>query len=390
MTDSCTKKTIPFLDLKKINTSIEASLLGCMQRVLRSGTYILGDEVEQFESRFASYCKVKHCIGVSNGLEALTLALRALEIGAAHEVIVPSNTFIATWLAVSEVGAKIVPVEPDAFTYNLNTELVTSAITERTRAIIPVHLYGQTANIPELKRIIAGKNIRIIEDAAQAHGATCMGRPAGALGDAAAFSFYPGKNLGAIGDAGAVTTDDDAIADRIRVLRNYGSKEKYVHLVKGMNSRLDPLQAAILSEKLEVLDNWNHRRQAIAAIYNESFRNLSSLSLPVSLKDYEHVWHLYVVRHPLRDDLRQQLSARGIQTLIHYPIPPHLQQAYSDSSWPSLPVAERLANEVLSLPMGPHLSEEDVAYVVKHVREAVEALVPAKAIGTSVSSGARS
>jgi dTDP-4-amino-4,6-dideoxygalactose transaminase len=289
-----------------------------------------------------------------------------MRIGAGDEVIVPSNTYVATWLAVSHAGATPVAVEPDDRTYNLDPARVEEAITPRTRAIMPVHLYGQTADMDAIKEIAAPYGLKVIEDAAQAHGARYKGRPAGSLGDAAGFSFYPGKNLGAMGDGGAITTDDDALADRLRVLRNYGSRVKYYNEAKGFNSRLDELQAALLRVKLARLGAWNERRKRIAARYLESFEGVPDLAPPFVAPDADPVWHLFVVRHPRRDELQQHLASRGVGTLIHYPVPPHLQQAYAElgSAPGSYPLAERQAREVLSLPMGPHLSDEEADYVV--------------------------
>jgi dTDP-4-amino-4,6-dideoxygalactose transaminase len=302
---------------------------------------------------------------VANGLDALHLALRAMDIGAGDEVIVPSNTYIATWLAVSQCGATPVPVEPDEHTCNIDPIRIEAAITPRTRVILPVHLYGQPANMDEILAIARKHGLRVLEDGAQAHGARYKGRRLGAYGDVVAWSFYPGKNLGAMGDGGAVTTNDAQLADRIRMLRNYGSREKYVNEARGYNSRLDPLQAAILRIKLAHLDDWNARRSALARCYRQDLSGCG-LTLPHVPKWAEPAWHLYVVRHPQRDALQKALSDAGIGTLIHYPIPPYRQQAYAELGFAGddLPIASRMANEVLSLPMGPHLGFEEQARVI--------------------------
>ncbi len=356
---------IPFLDLKAPHKEIRDELRDAFERVLDSGWYILGAEVNWFEREFAEYCQSDHCVGVGNGLEALHLILRAYGIGEGDEVIVPSNTYIATWLAASYAGATPIPVEPDERTYNLDPSRLESAITPRTKAIIAVHLYGQPADMDAINAIARSHGLKVIEDAAQAHGARYKGRRVGSLGDAAGFSFYPGKNLGAIGDGGAVTTNDAALAERIRVLGNYGSQVKYHNDVKGYNSRLDELQAAFLRAKLPVLDAWNTRRQAIAATYLNQL-DTSALVLPHVPDWAEPVWHLFVVRSQQRDFLQKQLGAVGIGTMIHYPIPPHLQPAYAElgHSPGAFPIAEAIHREVLSLPMGPHLGEENATKVI--------------------------
>lgn len=364
--------TIPFLDLKPVYAELRAELDAAYHRVMESGWFILGEEVEAFEREFAAYCDVKHCIGVGNGLEALHLILRAYGIGPGHEVIVPSNTYIATWLAISYAGATPIPVEPDERTYNLDPDRIEAAITARTRAIMPVHLYGQPADMAPINAVARRHHLKVIDDAAQAHGARYRGRPVGGLGDATGWSFYPGKNLGAFGDAGAITTDDDELADRVRVLRNYGSRVKYFNDVKGFNSRLDPLQAAFLRVRLKHLDDWNQRRQVIAGRYLEAFSTVPELIAPHVLTGAEPVWHVFVVRHPQRDELQRKLSAAGVGTLIHYPVPPHLSAAYQEAGYASgaFPIAERLAREVLSLPMGPHLSGDEAEAVMARVAAA--------------------
>jgi dTDP-4-amino-4,6-dideoxygalactose transaminase len=361
--------TIPFLDLKSPYRELRTELDAAYQQVMESGWYILGAEVEAFEQDFAAYCGAKHCIGVGNGLEALHLVLRAYGIGPGDEVIVPANTYVATWLAVSYAGATPVPVEPDARTYNLDPARVEAALTSRTRAIMPVHLYGQPADMAPLMRIARQHSLKIIEDAAQAHGAVYGGKRAGALSDAAGWSFYPGKNLGALGDAGAVTTDDDVLADRVRVLRNYGSRKKYYNELKGYNSRLDPLQAAFLRVKLRHLDDWNHRRRMIVAAYREGLSGIPGLTWPFVPEGVEPSWHLFVVRHLRRDELQQHLTTAGIGTLIHYPVPPHLSQAYGELGFKrgDFPITEDLAATVLSLPMGPHMTGEQVQTVIRAV-----------------------
>lgn len=361
---------IPFLDMQSPYKELEGPLDSAYRRVMESGWYILGEEVEAFEREFAAACGVKHCVGVGNGLEALHLILRAYGIGPGDEVIVPANTYIATWLAVSYAGAIPVPVEPDPRTYNLDPNLVESAIGPNTRAILPVHLYGQPADTQPLRPLAMQHHLKVIEDAAQAHGSRYGEKSAGALGDAAGWSFYPGKNLGALGDAGAITTDDDELADRVRVLRNYGSRTKYYNEVKGYNSRLDPLQAAFLRIKLEHLDEWNERRRRVAGEYLEALGDVADLTLPFVPAGVDPSWHLFVVRHPRRDELQQHLTRSGIGTLIHYPVPPHLSPAYAelDCKAGDFPITEELAHTVLSLPMGPHLSPEQLQTVVQAIR----------------------
>ena len=363
---------IQFLDVPAAYAELRDEVDAAARRVMASGQFILGPEVTAFEEEFATYCDTRHAIGVGSGLDALRLILLGYGVGAGDAVIVPSNTFIATWLAVSQVGATPVPVEPDPQTHNITAEVVEAAITPSTKAIMPVHLYGQPVDMDGLTALGREHGIPVIEDAAQAQGARYRGGRAGGLGDAAGFSFYPGKNLGAMGDAGAVTTDDEALADRIRMLRNYGSKVKYHHDLPGLNSRLDSLQAAILRIKLRRLDEWNDRRRAVAARYLEGLAGVEGLVLPTVAEASEPVWHLFVVRHPRRDALQRRLSDAGVDTIIHYPIPPHLTGAYAAGfAGRPLPVAERLADEVLSLPIGPHLSPADSERVAAAVRESV-------------------
>ncbi|MRW84529.1 aminotransferase class I/II-fold pyridoxal phosphate-dependent enzyme [Pseudoduganella sp. FT26W] len=367
---------VPFLDLKAINLRHEDAMQQAFQRVLNSGWYVLGSEVAQFETAFAAYSGCQHAIGVANGLDAIMLALKAYGVGPGDQVIVPSNTFIATWLAVSHCGAQPVPVEPVESTYNIDPARVEAAITARTKAIIAVHLYGQPADMQPLKAIAERHGLKLIEDAAQAHGARYHGAVAGQLGDAAAFSFYPGKNLGALGDGGAVTTNDEALATRLRTYRNYGSKVKYYNEVPGYNSRLDELQAALLAVKLPALDGDNQRRRAIAALYQQQLAGIDGLVLPQVPAWAEPVWHLYVVRHRQRDALAKALAEQGIGTIVHYPVPPHLQPAYADQGYREgdFPLAEAIHREVLSLPIGPTMSDEQALAVCAAVRQAVASL----------------
>jgi dTDP-4-amino-4,6-dideoxygalactose transaminase len=358
---------VPFLDLEPGYREIKKELDAAYRRVMRSGWYILGEEVRLFEEAFAQYCGANHCVGVGNGLEALQLILRAYGIGPGDEVIVPANTYIATWLAVSHAGAAPVPVEPDPRTYNIDAGKIEEAVTARTRAVMAVHLYGQPADMDAVRAVAGKRHLLIVEDAAQAHGAEYKGKKTGGLGDAAAFSFYPGKNLGAFGDAGAVVTDDSELADRLRVLRNYGSRTKYLNEIKGYNSRLDPLQAAFLRVKLTRLDEWNGRRKALAKRYLDELRSVPGLVLPHVPEWADPVWHQFVARHPERDVLQKHLADNRIGTLVHYPIPPHLSGAYPEMREKAgkLPVTELLSKTVLSLPMSPHLNERRQAAVIR-------------------------
>jgi dTDP-4-amino-4,6-dideoxygalactose transaminase len=356
---------VPFADLKSSHLELRVELEGAFRRVLESGWYILGREVEAFEREFAAYCGVRNCVGVGNGLDALHLILRAYGVGAGDEVIVPSNTYIATWLAVSYSGATPVPVEPVEATYNINPERIEAAITSRTKAIMPVHLYGQPADMDAINGIAARYGVKVVEDAAQAHGARYKGLRTGGLGDAAGFSFYPGKNLGALGDGGAVTTNDDQLAERVRQLRNYGSRVKYHNERKGFNSRLDELQAALLSVKLGRLDQWNNARGAIARTYLQALEG-RGLILPFAPEGIDPVWHLFVVRSGQRDSLQEHLKRAGVDTMIHYPVPPHLQPAYSELGYRpgDFPISERIHKEALSLPMFHNMSEDQLARVI--------------------------
>lgn len=366
---------VPFLDLGAINARHRPELMQAFARVLDSGWYVLGREVTQFEQAYASYCGAAHCVGVANGLDALVLALRALGVGPGDEVIVPSNTYIATWLAASHVGATPVPVEPDPATCNIDPARIEAAITPRTKVLLPVHLYGQPADMTAICAIAKKHGLKVLEDGAQAHGARWRGTRLGAHGDIVAWSFYPGKNLGALGDGGAVTTNDAALAQKIRVLRNYGSQKKYHNEAVGWNSRLDELQAALLSAKLPQLDEDNAHRAAIARRYLQGLRD-EPLGLPRVAEGAEAVWHLFVVRHPQRDRLAALLAEAGVQTLIHYPVAPHRQPAYAELGLGAgaLPVSELLHAQVLSLPIGPTQSLAQTEHVIASVRRALAAL----------------
>lgn len=360
---------VPILDLKEAYEELREEIDAALLRVAASGWYIGGSEVSAFEEAFAAYCEVDHCVGVANGLDALHLALRAMDVGSGDEVIVSSNSYIATLLAVTMAGATPVLVEPDPATHNLDPDRIEAALTERTKVLLPTHLYGQPADLDPMLQIARRHGLRLLEDAAQAHGARYRGRRIGGHGDAVAWSFYPSKNLGAMGDAGALTTNDPEIARRVRVLGNYGSAVRYVNEVKGVNSRLDPMQAAILRVKLGHLDAWNDRRGAIASLYGSALAE-AGLELPFVPNWAEPVWHLYVVKAADRTAVQERLASAGVQTQIHYPIPPHLQEAYGELGKPrgSFPIAERLAETVLSLPIGPHLSQQQAERVVESLQ----------------------
>ena len=360
---------VPFLDIKASYLELQEELDATYHRVMESGWYILGKEVEAFEAEFAAYCGVKHCIGVGNGLDALHLILRALDIGPGDEVIVPSNTFIATWLAVSYAGATPVPVEPDERTYNIDPSRIEAAITAKTKAIIPVHLYGQPADMDQINEIASRYNLKVIEDAAQAHGACYKGKRTGGLGIAAGFSFYPGKNLGAFGDGGAITTNDEALAANIRMLGNYGSQIKYHHDARGFNSRLDELQAAFLRVKLKYLDEWNRRRNVLASEYNEKLQDVPGILLPFTPEWADPVWHLFVIQCCKRELLAKAFDNTGVGWLIHYPLPPHLQRAYDGIINDGLPIAESIAKRVISLPIGPDMKFDVLPHVIYIIRE---------------------
>ena len=362
--------SVPFLDLKAAYDEISPKLDAAALRAFRSGWHIGGPEVETFEAAFASYCEADHAVGVANGLEALEIALQAFGIGPGDEVIVPANTFIATWLAVARQGATIIPIEPDLASFNITAQAVEAALTSRTRAVIPVHLYGHPVDMDAMMRLAAAHDLVVIEDAAQAHGASCHGRRIGGASHAATWSFYPSKNLGALGDGGAITTNDAKAAKRMRLLRNYGSEQKYVHEIIGTNSRLDPVQAALLSVKLPLLDEWNTRRRQIADYYLNALSQ-TSLILPKPADWAKPVWHLFVLRHPERERLMSALKERGIETLIHYPIPPHLQNAFAHLGYGpgAFPITEAMAQDVFSLPIGPHLSMDDAKRTVEAIKE---------------------
>jgi dTDP-4-amino-4,6-dideoxygalactose transaminase len=361
---------IPFLSFEKTNEQIATEMANAFQRVFESKWYILGEQVKKFEESYAAFNKVEHCIGVSNGLDALHISLKALGIKEGDEVIVPSNTYIATLLAVSYTGAKPVLVEPRLDTYNINPETIEKAITSNTKAIMPVHLYGQCCEMNPIMAIAEKHNLYVVEDNAQAHGASYNGRLSGSFGHANGTSFYPGKNLGALGDAGAVTTNDASLAEKINMLRNYGSHKKYYNEVVGYNMRMDELQAAFLSIKLNYLNTWTNQRQEIASWYNEELSEVEEIILPAKTKPSSHVYHLYVVRCNRRDALQHYLAEKGIGTLIHYPVPPHLQKAYGHLGYKpgDFPIAEEIANTCLSLPIWPGMDRKSVAEVADAIK----------------------
>jgi len=360
---------IKFLDLHKINERYRDEIDEAIKRVLDSGWYLLGKEGEKFEKEFASFCGVKHAIGVANGLDALIISLKALGIGEGDEVIVPSNTYIATILAISANGATPILVEPDINTYNIDSKNIENAITSKTKAIMPVHLYGQACDMKSMMSIAKKYNLKVVEDCAQAHGAIYENQCVGSFGDCAGFSFYPGKNLGAMGDGGMVTTNDEEIAKKVRALRNYGSFVKYENLYKGMNSRLDEIQAGILSVKLSYLQSDNQKRRDIAKYYLENIKNPAIILPKVSMEEISHVWHLFVIRCEKRDELKKYLLDNEIETSIHYPIPPHKQNAYAEWKDLNFPISEKIHNEVLSLPVSPVMTNEEVEKVVKIINK---------------------
>ncbi|OGV63264.1 MAG: hypothetical protein A3K19_12905 [Lentisphaerae bacterium RIFOXYB12_FULL_65_16] len=362
---------VPFLDLKTQYETMAVELNEAVTAVMKRGDFILGKEVGLFEQEFAAFCGVRHAVGVASGTDALILALMADGIGPGDEVITAANTFIATVLAISAVGAKPVLVDIDPTTDTLDIDKATAAVTARTRAVIPVHLYGQTADMDRVLQLARTCNLKVIEDACQAHGADFRTRMAGSMGHAGCFSFYPGKNLGAYGDGGMVVTDDGDLAARLRMLRNYGQRVKYCHELRGMNSRLDTLQAAVLRVKLKRLPAWNEARRAHACRYNEQLKD-SGVVTPVEAPGRKHIYHLYVVRTQNREGLRQHLEGRGVAVGIHYPVPVHLQAAYKDLGYAegAFPITEQHAAHVLSLPMFPELTEEQIGYTVTAVREA--------------------
>jgi dTDP-4-amino-4,6-dideoxygalactose transaminase len=365
------KHNIPFLDVKAQYSELKREIDQAFLDLMDSGWYILGEEVASFEQEFADYIGCKHCIGTGNGLDALCFIMKGFGIGPGDEVIVPANTYIASWLAVSNTGAIPIPVEPYRNTYNIDPNLIEAALTPRTRAIMPVHLYGQPAEMEMIWEIAQKYDLKIIEDAAQAHGSALKDLKAGNLGSAAGFSFYPTKNLGAFGDAGAVVTNSDELADRVRLYRNYGSKIKYQNEIKGFNSRLDPLQATFLRVKLKHLDRWNRHRSIIANRYLNNLLDITDLGLPQTSPGASPVWHLFVITHPERDSLQHYLDMQGVETLVHYPIPPHLSNAYHDMGFKmgEFPITEFLANCVLSIPIGPHLQLDDVDYIIEKIRD---------------------
>lgn len=361
---------VNFLELKRLNAEYEDELKQACVRVIESGWYILGAETEKFEQEFASYCGVKHCIGVANGLDALTLTLKAWreqgKINKGDEVIVPGNTYIASVLAVTEADLVPVFVEPNEVTHNICPKAIEAAITDKTKVIIPVHLYGQLADMPTIMALATKHQLLVLEDSAQSHGAELEGKKSGAWGDASGFSFYPGKNLGALGDGGAITTDDDELAEILRALRNYGSHIKYQNIYQGLNSRLDEIQSAMLSVKLKYLNAQTIARQQLADFYLRDISN-PYITLPEITESKAHVWHLFVVRTPYRKELIEHLIEHGVQTQVHYPIAPHKQQAYKKFNHLSLPLTEQLQDEVLSLPISPYLSKKEYKHVVDTV-----------------------
>ena len=355
---------IKFLDLKKINAAYEEEIIDAIKRVVNSGRYILGEELKAFEDEFAAYCGVKHCIGVANGLDALTLIINAYEFEKNAEIIVPANTYIATILAVSNNNLKPILVEPDIRTYNIDPAKTEQAITDNTRAVIPVHLYGQAAPMREINEIADKHNLVVIEDAAQAHGAVYQGAKTGNLSHAGGFSFYPGKNLGALGDGGAITTNNSALAEKLYTLRNYGSNIKYQNLYKGVNSRLDDIQAAVLRVKLRYLDMDNERRRSIAAYYADNITN-DGIILPETNDSKAHVYHLYVIRTEKRENLQKYLAENNIETMIHYPIPPHKQEAYREWDGFNYKITEKIHSQVLSIQISPVMEDFEVEKVVE-------------------------
>jgi dTDP-4-amino-4,6-dideoxygalactose transaminase len=368
-------KHIPFFTLIHQNLEIEREVQAFYKELHADAWYVLGERVSQFEKEYAAYHSVRHCVGVGNGLDALTLSLRALKVGKGHEVIVPANSFIATLLAVTQVGAMPVLAEPDPYTFNITAEEIETKITERTKAIIPVHLYGLPCEMNPILALAEKNDLYVIEDNAQAHGAIYKGRKTGSFGVVNATSFYPVKPLGAYGDGGAITTNDETLARKIRMFGNYGSEEKYFYETTGMNSRLDEIQAGILSIKLNHLDRWNEERMQIAETYSSALKEISDLILPVSSPDSAHVYHQYVVRTERRDALKDQLQKYGVQTGIHYPVPPHLQKAYEflNIKKGSLPVTEALAETILSLPIYPGMKQEETEYVCDAIKSCLQA-----------------
>ncbi|MCL9819756.1 DegT/DnrJ/EryC1/StrS family aminotransferase [Helicobacter colisuis] len=359
---------IKFLDLHKINQRFKSEIDLAIREVLESGWYLLGEKNKAFEENFAKYCETKFSIGCANGLDALHLAIRAYDFPKDSEIIVPANTYIASILAISNCGLKPILVEPNLETYNIDVDLIEAKITEKTKAIVVVHLYGQAVEMEKIWELAKKYNLKIIEDSAQAHGAIYQGKKVGNLGDIGCFSFYPGKNLGALGDGGSITTNDEEVAIKIRAIANYGSLIKYENIYKGLNSRLDEIQAAILDLKLQFLDADNQQRREIAKIYRENIKN-EKIVLPKLYKEESHVWHLFVIRTKDRDKLQEYLKIKGIQTLIHYPIPPHKQNAYKEWNNLSFPITEKIHKEVLSLPISPAMNKEEAFYIAQILNE---------------------
>lgn len=375
---SAPTRRVPFVDLRPATAGIAAEVEGAIRRVLDRGWYILGEELARFERRFAEWCGAAYAVGVGNGTDAIALGLRACGVQPGDEVITVAHTALPTLCAISQIGATPVPVDVDPDTATMDPATIEAAITPRTRAIVPVHLYGHPADMPAIMAVADAYGLVVVEDCAQAHGARVGGRPVGALGRAGAFSFYPTKNLGAIGDGGVVTTNDPAVAEQLRLLRNYGQTDRYHHRVVGVNSRLDELQAAILNVKLDHLDTWTARRRELAARYSAGLANV--VQVPVERPWAHHVYHLYAIQTDRRDELQRALASAGVDTIVHYPIPAHLQEAYLHLGIPrgALPHSERIAARVLSLPLYPEMADEDVDYVCAVVRDAMEAIrVPA-------------
>lgn len=360
---------IKFYDFDRVHLDVKADLKKASARVVDSGWYVLGREVEAFEQEFAQYCGVEHCVGVGSGLDALFLILKAYDIGPEDEVIVPSHTFIATWLAVANTGAVPVPVDPSLASYNIDVDLIEEKITPRTKAIVVVHLYGQCVDVEPIHKIAMRHNLKLVEDAAQAHGAFCQSGKVGSLGDAASFSFYPTKNLGCLGDGGAITTNDQELAEKVRLLRNYGSKEKYIYELQGYNDRLDEMQAALLRVKLKHLDRWNEQRAIIADKYSDALSGITAIALPQKSNSASCVFHQYVIRitDGGRDNLVTYLASKGVETMIHYPVPPHRSGLFGDKVW-SLPICEDIVDSIISLPIYNNMPEEHLDVIIESLR----------------------
>lgn len=361
---------IPFLSFHGMHDPLKKDILKAIEQVYDSHWYIMGNTLKQFEENYAAYSKTNFCVGVANGLDALIISLKALNIGPGDEVIVPSNTYIASWLAVSYVGARPVPVEPVDDTFNIDPEKIEAAINSKTKAIMPVHLFGQSCEMNRIMEIAKKQKLFVVEDNAQAQGASCDNKLTGSFGDINGTSFYPGKNLGALGDAGAITTNSEELAHKAAVIRNYGSQKKYFNEIKGINSRLDELQAAVLDVKLKHLNQWNRERAEIAGKYDKMLSGIGDLRIPLVSKNCTHVYHLYVIRTDKRDALQEFLKKQNIGTLIHYPIPPHLQDAYKDLSFRKgqFPLAEKMAGSSLSLPIYPGLNNEQISYIASQIK----------------------